>query len=354
MEIPFLKIDSAETSRKPRDETVVDETAGACFEIDVPDQKTPTEPAPEIPVDDVLTGPAQADEDGLDTDPVAQLMAAWTGTTAELPRSRATMIDGDTPALTVTHDAKGAKQLADQTAIVGDSLPDPMPETDPPAQPTEADLADDPVRMSWAAPKEPGANDITDPKPALADQRVTLTQAALPDMPAEEASAPPQTPQASEARSEPQQTQHSVQALRAVPPTPVSRQLADAAIRTRDELVEITLSPEELGRVRMVLGGHDRTPHLTIWADRPETLDQMRRHAEDLAEELRGSGMEGAQLDFRDGDAGQNWQDPEWAAPLDASAQALTEHIAPAPSRDTVSLVALSSGWGTRHIDIRI
>ena len=354
MEIPFLKIEGADTSRKPRNQAVVDETAGAYFEIVLPDQTTLADPESDTVGDDGLTGPLQADEEGLDTDPVAQLLAAWTGTTAELPRSRATLIDGDTPAQAVTHDAKGAEQLAGHAMNVGDPMSDPMPETDPPTQLTEADLAADPAQMSQAAPEEPGANDTAGPKPAFADQRVTLTQAALPDLPAEEAAALPQTPHASEARAEPQQTQHSVQVLRAVPPTPISRQLADAAIRSRDEMVEITLSPEELGRVRMVLGMHDRTPHLTIWADRPETLDQMRRHAEDLAEELRGSGMEGAQLDFRDGDAGQNWQDPEWAAPLDASAQALTEHIAPAPSRDTVSLVALSSGWGTRHIDIRI
>ncbi|WP_170427540.1 flagellar hook-length control protein FliK [Ruegeria arenilitoris] len=55
--------------------------------------------------------------------------------------------------------------------------------------------------------------------------------------------------------------------------------------------VEIALNPEELGRVSIVLNGRDDGVHLTISAERPETLDMMRRHLSVLEEELRNFGL---------------------------------------------------------------
>ncbi|WP_170467876.1 flagellar hook-length control protein FliK [Ruegeria arenilitoris] len=55
--------------------------------------------------------------------------------------------------------------------------------------------------------------------------------------------------------------------------------------------VEIALNPEELGRVSIVLNGSDDGVHLTISAERPETLDMMRRHLLVLEEEFRNLGL---------------------------------------------------------------
>ncbi|MBO9447660.1 flagellar hook-length control protein FliK [Ruegeria sp. R14_0] len=55
--------------------------------------------------------------------------------------------------------------------------------------------------------------------------------------------------------------------------------------------VEIALNPEELGRVSIVLNGRDDGVHLTISAERPETLDMMRRHLSVLEEEFRNFGL---------------------------------------------------------------
>ncbi|WP_166461868.1 flagellar hook-length control protein FliK [Paracoccus alkanivorans] len=96
---------------------------------------------------------------------------------------------------------------------------------------------------------------------------------------------------------------------------PVLRQITDAVVTMRDEMVEIRLSPEELGRVRMVLTGHDRVPHLTIWAERPEVLEQMRRNADMLLQQFSKEGLSDAVLNFREGrrdqaggNTGQEWQ----------------------------------------------
>ncbi|RXL51583.1 flagellar hook-length control protein FliK, partial [Citrobacter sp. AAK_AS5] len=54
--------------------------------------------------------------------------------------------------------------------------------------------------------------------------------------------------------------------------------LAEALAPVADRPVELTLSPEELGRVRMTLTTQDGTLTLAIQAARPETIDLMRRH----------------------------------------------------------------------------
>lgn len=55
--------------------------------------------------------------------------------------------------------------------------------------------------------------------------------------------------------------------------------------------VEITLNPEELGRVSIMLNGRDDGLNLTISAERPETLEMMRRHLSVLEEEFRNFGL---------------------------------------------------------------
>lgn len=85
-----------------------------------------------------------------------------------------------------------------------------------------------------------------------------------------------------------------------VNPPALFRQITDAVVTRRDEIVEIRLSPEELGRVRMILSGQERNPNLTIWVDRPEVLEQMRRQGDQLLQQLREQGLS-ASLDFRDG-----------------------------------------------------
>ncbi len=69
-------------------------------------------------------------------------------------------------------------------------------------------------------------------------------------------------------------------------------------IRPGTGAVEIALHPEELGRVSIVLTGREDGLHMTIAADRPETLDLMRRHIAVLTAEFQKLGYGGMSFDL--------------------------------------------------------
>jgi hypothetical protein len=78
----------------------------------------------------------------------------------------------------------------------------------------------------------------------------------------------------------------------------LASQLGEAFVSALpDGAVEISLRPEELGRVRMVLSPESGGLAVTLMAERPETLDQMRRAIDTLAADLRDLGYAG--LSFR-------------------------------------------------------
>ncbi|MFE3836642.1 flagellar hook-length control protein FliK [Pseudogemmobacter sonorensis] len=77
-------------------------------------------------------------------------------------------------------------------------------------------------------------------------------------------------------------------------------QIVQAALASPEGITELTLSPEELGTVRISLRAEADMVALTLLAERPETLDLMRRHAERLAEELRAAGYARVDLGFGD------------------------------------------------------
>lgn len=83
--------------------------------------------------------------------------------------------------------------------------------------------------------------------------------------------------------------------------------------------IELSLSPEELGRVRLRLHPSEAGLSVTITADRPETLDLMRRNIELLAREFLQIGYEGTRFDFAQG--GQD-TDRDRAPPSGAAAAA--------------------------------
>lgn len=70
----------------------------------------------------------------------------------------------------------------------------------------------------------------------------------------------------------------------------VLQQLAETPIAHGDH-VEITLSPEELGRVHLSARQTDQGVILLVQAERPETLDLMRRYLPDLMQDLQRMGF---------------------------------------------------------------
>lgn len=63
---------------------------------------------------------------------------------------------------------------------------------------------------------------------------------------------------------------------------PVAEQIATAIRVAQEGAVEVALQPEELGRVKIAISPQDGGVAIAIQAERPETLDLMRRHLEVL------------------------------------------------------------------------
>jgi hypothetical protein len=112
-------------------------------------------------------------------------------------------------------------------------------------------------------------------------------------------------------------------AERPAPPPPllargIAAQIAEAARGGPGAPVEIILSPQELGAVRMTLRSSEHAISITLVADRPETLDLMRRHSEILEREFRDAGYSDIAFSF----AQSGGEDrPRGAAALLAAAQ---------------------------------
>lgn len=81
-------------------------------------------------------------------------------------------------------------------------------------------------------------------------------------------------------------------------PQMIARQLAENAARAGDRPVELTLNPDELGRVRMQLTTAETGIMVHINAERPETLDLMRRHIDQLARDFAAMGFADIGFEF--------------------------------------------------------
>ncbi len=86
----------------------------------------------------------------------------------------------------------------------------------------------------------------------------------------------------------------------------VARQVAEALKGGAGRSVELTLSPAELGRVRMSLSTTDAGVSLIIHADRPETLDLMRRNIAELDRAFTDMGYADVDFAFSGGDGAQD------------------------------------------------
>lgn len=88
---------------------------------------------------------------------------------------------------------------------------------------------------------------------------------------------------------------------------PVVTQLVQAAKSAVDGMFEVRLSPEELGRVRLVMTSGDVGMTVQIAAERPETLDLIRRNIDLLAADLLKQGFADLNFSFtQDGSTGNS------------------------------------------------
>jgi flagellar hook-length control protein FliK len=79
-------------------------------------------------------------------------------------------------------------------------------------------------------------------------------------------------------------------ATHSVVPRQIVHQMFDATLRAVQRPVDLILNPEELGKVRISMVMAENGITMNILAERPETLDLIRRHVDQLAYELRQIG----------------------------------------------------------------
>lgn len=136
---------------------------------------------------------------------------------------------------------------------------------------------------------------------------------------------------------------------RAEIPSGIARQIADMMQRAPDRAIELALSPAELGSVRMKMTPAEMGMVVSIFAERPETLELMRRNIESLEQAIANLGYEDVAFSF-DTSGGQSASsdqgDPEQPL-LEAEAeQAIIKKSEPAM---TVAQHVIESG-----LDVRI
>ena len=92
-------------------------------------------------------------------------------------------------------------------------------------------------------------------------------------------------------------------------PHQIAVQIAAAAEKGKagtQKNIDLSLNPEELGRVRLRLSASEGGLNVVIQAERTETLDLLRRNIDMLAREFVEIGYEGASFDFADGQQEQD------------------------------------------------
>ncbi|QEW29444.1 Flagellar hook-length control protein FliK [Roseovarius indicus] len=148
--------------------------------------------------------------------------------------------------------------------------------------------------------------------PAAADSRIAeLTADSVP---------PAHVEAAAQVRSGPVTPMQAATPLGQSTP-PQVLQVSAAIQASTERSFDIHLSPVELGKVRITLSPSDSGITVSILADRPETLDLLRRHSDLLAQDFRDLGYDSAAFSFGGDPEGERGGDRDRMTP-DRSAHA--------------------------------
>ena len=83
-----------------------------------------------------------------------------------------------------------------------------------------------------------------------------------------------------------------------VPMTGLAQHIRQQAAPGKPTASELSLAPEELGKLRIFMTPDGDKLRIVIQAERPETLELLRRNSESFAADLRQSGFAGASFSF--------------------------------------------------------
>lgn len=78
----------------------------------------------------------------------------------------------------------------------------------------------------------------------------------------------------------------------------IVRDALDEMVNTKQREIELQLHPKELGKLRFVMSAGEGQMLVQVFAERPETLDALRRHADILAREFSFEGFDTASFNF--------------------------------------------------------
>lgn len=208
----------------------------------------------------------------------------------------------------------------------------------------------------WAPPS---ARDVTMALVATPTDTAENDRARLPNLAGHEGKPPGERPGAEPALAPVEKPADPMQPSRnaASPPggagsTPATApsiiaQISAVARGLPDGPVEIRLSPEELGRVQLSLQRGETMTTVLVVAERPETLELMRRNIAELARELGDLGHAGLSFSFAQGHA-----QPQSARAAPEAATAIAVEGPPPPNQGTTTPPApLPAG---RTLDLRL
>jgi flagellar hook-length control protein FliK len=128
----------------------------------------------------------------------------------------------------------------------------------------------------------------------------------------------------------------------------VAQQIADAMQSLPNRPVEITLNPEELGRLKLHLVSADGGLAVHVTAERPETMDLLRRHIGILDQEFLKLGFEDVAFSFA---GGQTPQDQADASKDQTSDQQTGNPDLPPPTNTVQATAPPQRGGG---LDLRL
>lgn len=195
--------------------------------------------------------------------------------------------------------------------------------------------------------QRPGAADASPPVVTIATHSVVSEGAGSTGRPDGLATAQPTMidhlpvdPLSMEVRGSDARAAPEIGGNRADTPRQVMSQLAEFSRRLPDGPVEVSLSPEELGRVRLSLQAAEGGMVVQIVAERSETLDLIRRNIDLLAQELKEQGYLDLHFSYGDGQTGQRDRSADTADranltwPPEVDVVAARPHMAPAIGLD--------------------
>ena len=216
----------------------------------------------------------------------------------ELPKPVMGVFDssvGQTTGITINPAVSGAKKLQPKAISTV-----PAPPQGPKIPPTiTLDQTYDVREIGPAAPV--GINQTTSIMPVAVAQVAPMVERSLRDTGRADGDLLIATQVSSEVQSS---SSRSPETISRNPATPLPQEVLKiveqlrAGVRMDRYPLEIALDPPELGQVRMVLQTSEATTTLLIIADRPETAELMRRHANFLHEAFAEEGRGGLNLQF--------------------------------------------------------